>query len=185
MNEDEILAALQSMNHGRCNPPLDDAEVEKLAASAAGYEPGPPAMEGKDGPDLVTLRQLMDEPAADTQWLVEGLLPTGGFSLMSAKIKVGKSTLARQAALAVARGEPFLGRTTTQGPVIYVAMEEKRDQVPRHFRDMAASGDEPIHIHVAAAPEDAIAWLRRHIERVRPVLAILDPILRFTRPCSR
>jgi predicted P-loop ATPase len=36
-----IAAALKVENHQRCRPPLDDAEVERIAASVARYEPAP------------------------------------------------------------------------------------------------------------------------------------------------
>ncbi len=39
MGEAEILAALQVTNEQRCQPPLNAEEVEKIAASVAGYEP--------------------------------------------------------------------------------------------------------------------------------------------------
>jgi hypothetical protein len=41
-SESEILALLLAMNAGRCDPELRDEEVEKIARSAAGYEPGAP-----------------------------------------------------------------------------------------------------------------------------------------------
>ena len=39
MSQDEILAALQATNLSRCNPPLDDREVERIATSVARYDP--------------------------------------------------------------------------------------------------------------------------------------------------
>jgi putative DNA primase/helicase len=39
MGEGEIAAALQVTNEQRCQPPLEAEEVEKIAASVAGYEP--------------------------------------------------------------------------------------------------------------------------------------------------
>ena len=47
-------------------------------------------------------------------------------SVFAAKPKVGKSTFARNLAMAVARGNPFLGRNTAKGPVVYLALEEIR-----------------------------------------------------------
>ncbi len=43
-----------------------------------------------------------------TEWVIDKMLPQGTASLLVAKPKVGKSCLAVQAALAVARGLPFL-----------------------------------------------------------------------------
>jgi putative DNA primase/helicase len=39
MEEPEILGALVVMNRRRCDPPLEDAEVEKIARSVARYDP--------------------------------------------------------------------------------------------------------------------------------------------------
>lgn len=39
MTEQEVLSTLVMVNDGRCNPPLDKLEVEKIAASVCQYEP--------------------------------------------------------------------------------------------------------------------------------------------------
>jgi hypothetical protein len=44
---------------------------------------------------LTRLGELLAEPVEDVAWLVEDMLPAGGSSLLGAKPKVGKSTLAR------------------------------------------------------------------------------------------
>ena len=129
---------------------------------------------------LTALADLLAEPAEAVAWLVDRMLPAGGVSILAAKPKVGKSTLARTLALAVSRGEDVLGRSATQGPVVYLALEEKRAEVQRHFARMGAT-DEPIHVHVGAAPEEALAALAAAIAEHRPVLAIVDPLLRFVR----
>jgi len=85
------------------------------------------------GFSLTSLRDLMSEPDEKISWIVADKLPAGGISILSAKPKVGKSTLARCLALAVARGEQFLGCPTTQGTVVYLALEEKRSEVQRAF----------------------------------------------------
>ena len=123
----------------------------------------------------------MREPEETVSWALDGLLPTGGLSLLAAKPKTGKSTLARCLALAVARGEEFLGRTTVRGAVVYLALEEKRDEVRKHFADLGASGEEPIHIHCAAAPQDALSALLEAVTQFKPVLVIIDPVLRMVR----
>jgi len=43
MTEEEICAALMEVNSGRCDPPLLDAEVERVASSVGGYTPAPQA----------------------------------------------------------------------------------------------------------------------------------------------
>jgi hypothetical protein len=71
------------------------------------------------GLPLTSLKDLLSEPEEQLDWLVEDQLPASGFSLLVAKPKVGKTTLARHLSLTVSRGHPFLGRSTQQGPVIY------------------------------------------------------------------
>lgn len=138
---------------------------------------------GKPQPGLVLTRlcDLLAEPEDVVEWLVEGLLPSGGFSLLAGKPKAGKSTLARCLALSVARGDCVLGRQTAGGPVIYLALEEKRSEVRKHFQAMGASGKEEIYIFAATAPADALEQLRAVVEEKKPALLIIDPLFRFTR----
>ncbi len=151
-------------------PPLD-AEREREYSVPAGEWEDPP---------LTPLPDLLAEPNPELRWLVDGLLLAGGISLLAAKPKVGKSTLARTLAVAVGRGAPFLGRATLPGPVLYLALEEHRSGVIRHFLDMGAA-QEPVYVYVGSAPEAALAWLERAIGRYRPALAIIDPIFKLLR----
>ncbi|MEW6110070.1 MAG: AAA family ATPase [Nitrospirota bacterium] len=100
---------------------------------------------------------------------------------MAAKPKVGKSTLARDLCLAIASGKFFLERAVTKGPVIYLALEEKRGEIRRHFKDMGAKGDEPIFIYSGRVPSDAIEQVTEAARQVKPVLVIIDPLFRFTK----
>lgn len=59
--------------------------------------------------------------------------------------------------------------------------KEKRSEVRRHFADLGATGEEPIHIHCAAAPQDALSELGRLTEQIQPVLVIVDPLFKFVR----
>jgi 5S rRNA maturation endonuclease (ribonuclease M5) len=154
----------------RETPELTPADVAKWGASKP-----------MSGFTLTRLGDLMREPEEQVSWLLEGVLPAGGLGLLAAKPKTGKSTLARCLALAVARGESFLNRPTLQGAVIYLALEEKRSEVRGHFRAMGASGEEEILIHAAHAPADAVPAITAEMKAQKPVLLIIDPLLRFTR----
>ncbi len=129
---------------------------------------------------LTRLDALLAEPEQEIDSVVERVLPVGGISLLGAKPKVGKSTLARALSVSVARGEPFMGRATKQGAVVYLALEEKRSEIAKHFRRMGAE-DELIFIHVGSAPEEALIALALAIDEHKPVLAIADPILKLVR----
>ena len=62
-------------------------------------------------------------------YVIDGLLTQGGFSVLGAKPKHGKSSMSRVQAVAVAKGLPFLGRTTTQGDVLLVSLEDQLEVV--------------------------------------------------------
>jgi hypothetical protein len=129
---------------------------------------------------VIDAASLLAEPDEDVDWLVEGLLPAGGLSLLIAKPKAGKSTLARAVAVAVTRGEPFLGRKTLAGPALYVTTEDKRADVKHHLRLLRADNRLLVRI---GPPEttDPVAWLRQVIDQHHCRLVVLDPLARFTR----
>lgn len=137
----------------------------------------------KRGFALTRLSDLLAEPPEEIAYVWEDTLPKGGLSLLVAKPKVGKSTLARNLALRVARGDAeFLVRKIpAPGPVVYLALEEKRSEVRRHFERMGATEELPILIHIGSAPEEALQELRTAIVNSRAILAIVDPLQRLAR----
>jgi hypothetical protein len=104
----------------------------------------------------------------------------GTVSAVVAKPKVGKSTFARNLCLAIARGEAFLGLKTQQGSCVYLALEEREEDIRNDFRAMGATGTESILVHAAAAPAERIASLCALVQRTRPRL-VIDPLFRLAR----
>jgi len=138
------------------------------------------SIEKRSGFAITSLASLLAEPQEEHEWCADGLFIAGGTSLIGGKPKAGKTTLTRGLALAVAQGNPFLGRETRQGTVVLLALEEKRSKVAEHFRRMGAT-DEAIVIHVGPAPKDALAGLETLLNEYQPALVIVDPILKFIR----
>lgn len=134
----------------------------------------------RHGLQFVRLGDLLAQPEEETPWLVDGRLPSAGLSLLAGRPKAGKSTLARCLALAVSRGEPWLGFATQQGPVLYLALEEKVAEVRRHFEAMGAT-DDPVFVYCARAPQEGLPLLRQAAEQHKPGLIIVDPLLRLVR----
>jgi putative DNA primase/helicase len=130
---------------------------------------------------LIKVGDLLNQAEEQTRWIWEGILPSCGISLLVAKPKTGKSTLARQLAVRLAHGKKCLTRETKQGAVIYLALEEKLAELRRHFADLGANRDDPIYIHCSAAPQDALPKLTELVRNIRPALVIIDPILRMVR----
>lgn len=65
MSESEIYAALKAVNEERCEPPLADDEVAKIAKSVSGYDPADSAFE-KNGRQTVEDVLSMLEEIADS-----------------------------------------------------------------------------------------------------------------------
>jgi len=133
------------------------------------------------GMPLIKLSDLLKEPDELVSWLVEGLLPAGGFSVIAAKPKVGKSTIVRELVLAISRGETFLDKPVSKGSVVYYALEEKKSEVKRHFQDMGADGNEEIYIYTGGTPVDAIQQIKKVVEDIKPVLIAIDPLFKLTK----
>ncbi|MDR7400439.1 MAG: AAA family ATPase [Armatimonadota bacterium] len=137
---------------------------------------GPP----RAGAQLLTAAELLSQPDEDAAWLVEGLLPAGGLSVLVAKPKVGKSTLARALAVAVAQGREFLGRRVRPGAVLLLALEERPADVRRHLRQLGLKPEDPLLVAFDLGPkqlEQLQAWVVEH----RPVLIGVDPLVRAVR----
>ena len=130
---------------------------------------------------FTTLQDFMSEPEEEMNWIVDGLLSKGGMSLMVAKPKLGKSTLARQFALAIARGEKVLGRTTRSGTVIMLLLEERKHDVRQHFRRMGADGMENIKVFVGLPPANAIQQVQEAIMKEKPAMLIVDTLSRLVK----
>jgi hypothetical protein len=130
---------------------------------------------------LTHLGDLLNKPDAPVDYVLENVLIAGGVSGVFAKPKVGKSTFARNLCLAVARGEDFLGLKTKKGECIYLALEEREDDIRQDFRAMGADGSESIYVYAASAPAEGIAALCHLVRERKPVLVVIDPLFRLAR----
>ena len=131
---------------------------------------------------VVSVADLLREPPEAERWLVDGIVPCGALTLVSAAPKVGKSTAMRCLSVAVARGWPWLGRRTVQGPVLYLCLEDKRSEVRRHYAAMGAQPSDPIYLYIdRLAPDHAMEHVSTCIEDLKPSLVIVDPLFRFLR----
>lgn len=169
---DFSLAASELARHGYASAAPGSSDSRLLADTYVGSE--------KAGFQLTRLADLLNEPDEEMSWVVDRMLPSGGLSMLAAKPKAGKSTLARNLALSIARGEPFLGRESSPGLVLYFGLEEKRGEVSSHFRRMGAD-EEEILVHVGASPEHAMQALTEIVTRERPILVIVDPLFHLIR----
>lgn len=132
--------------------------------------------------ELTSIGDLLAEPDEAVEFIVEGLIAKASVNVLSSKPKVGKSTLARALALAVARGDDFLGRRCPEiGSVWYLALEGSRGDIRKAFRKLGATPDDPIHLFIGKAPQPIITQVRELAVRDHPALIIVDTMQRFLR----
>ena len=144
------------------------------------------AANGKSSSSLKfqTLEELYAEPAGEAEFCVEGLIPTAGLTLLAGKPKAGKSTLARDLASCVVQGQDFLGRSTSQGRVLYLALEEKKSEVAKHFTSLGLAADSPILLHCGGIGrgDEAVKEIEAMIHTCGDVkLVIVDPLFHLVR----
>ena len=83
--------------------------------------------------DFFNAPDLLQEQLPPVKWVVPELLPAG-LSLLVAAPKIGKSWMALDLCLAIASGGPWLGHTTNQGAVLYLALEDSKNRLQSRIR---------------------------------------------------
>ena len=90
---------------------------------------------------------LMDQDLEEqVPWVFEGYLPIGSLVILAAKPKVGKTTLAYQLAVKVAKGERFLERDAMQAGVLILALEEHPRDVRLRLKELGG-GIDNLYVH--------------------------------------
>jgi hypothetical protein len=119
-----------------------------------------------------------------TPFLLDGLLTEGGFSVLGAKPKVGKSSWSRALAVSVAKGADFLGRNCTQGEVLLCSLEDPLSHVDNCLGALGyqLGVDRQIHI-VKEMPIDhleSVGLLRKALTEFPGIrLVVIDHLATF------
>ena len=156
------------------------------------WEPDRLTPDAKPPPQLdeafrfMTLQEFFDADYPEPEWLVDDLLMAASTSLLVAKPKVGKSTLAANLAYAVAMGAPFAGRTTKPGPVCVVSLDQEPGNMRKQYMELLAGLTPPgtplpdvrvyakheLGYHLAPA-------IMAIIRQDRPALLIVDTLTKL------
>jgi hypothetical protein len=158
-----------------------DKSALQVLDGAASFAQSTAVRSVRTGFALTRLSDLLNKSDAPIDYVLENALVVGGVSGVFAKPKVGKSTFARNLCLAVARGEDFLGLKTKKGECIYLALEEREEDIRQDFRAMGADGSECIYVYAAGAPTEGITALCDLVRERKPILVVIDPLFRLAR----
>lgn len=132
---------------------------------------------------LLSPSQLRDH-AHSVNWLIKNIIPSDSVGMVFGASQAFKSFVTLDAALHVARGLPWLGRRTKQGPVIYIAAEGgsgiwKRIEAWHKARRLIFDDSVPLRVLPLAVDLRTDAW--RVVEAVQvlgihPAMVVVDTV---------
>lgn len=142
-----------------------------------------------------TLLEMMNNTAPPPA-VIEGVLPERSVVLISGLGHTSKTFLALEACLAVARGEPWLGKfPTVQGTALYVGEDSPKHDVTRQMRKLLrghkVGGEELVELApdllftvnegATLSHEKGVARIAELVLKVEPALLVLDSLRQLTR----
>lgn len=105
-----------AQEHGWVNP----------ASNAAQFPPAAQPVQAQDDDSwLVDVARVVSHPSPSPEFLTQQILPAGQVTLLAGHGGAGKSILMLAWAARAAMGLPFLGKGTTQAPVIFYSGEDE------------------------------------------------------------
>jgi hypothetical protein len=121
------------------------------------------------------LSEILEDPEVTKppEVVVPGLAWADRVTLLAAREKGGKSTLAGAAAAALSAGSPFLGEATKQSTVLWISMEEHIGEISRRLVEFGA---EPGNIAIANAFQEPLQDIPGIVEEVEPRLIVWDTL---------
>jgi hypothetical protein len=91
-----------------------------------------PTADSHDKPRVILWSEFSKVQFSESKWLIENLVPAGGFLILAAPSGEKKSWIALAMANSIATGEPFLGEFKTEkGAVLYLNGEMAKSEVQR------------------------------------------------------
>ena len=171
----------------RNRPPMEEAQVRKVARSIAGREASKGKPEEEPAPSFaIPLSAIMALKDAPVDYLATGLLEQGTIGFVGGEPKLGKSWLTLHIALTVATGTPVLGTfpVPRKAKVLYVQEEDGAGLLAKRIRLLCAGhgmqnpGDEDFRAAVRTGFKiDDPRWfqaLHRELEAFHPSLVVVD-----------
>ena len=128
----------------------------------------------------MTMPELMETRFRVRPVVIDGLLPAGTYLLAGAP-KIGKSFLVLQMAYQVSMGAPFLGFSSRQGTVLYLALEDTCERLQKRLAQMTEQDSE--HLILSVFSETLDEGLTERLsdfwsEHTDTVLIIIDTLQR-------
>lgn len=135
----------------------------------------------------MSLSELLKLEVSQPQWLVKSLFPSQGVAIIAGKPGIGKSWMSMDLAIAVARGEAWLGKfETCQSTVGYIDLESSPQMLRDRFRMLlnarGVNGD--LGVSFLVGPDlsfnssDSLSKLDNWLTETKPGLIVIDCLVR-------
>lgn len=128
---------------------------------------------------FVPISELNLNSKPPRKWLWQNRLKEGGISIITAKPKVGKSIFAMNLAVNVVRGTKFLDWETSQGKVLYMALEGDIDFIREQISLISDNKNDEIKellLHVGFDIGDQYPTIKQNLIDHKPTLLIIDTL---------
>lgn len=174
--------AAKHLNHTGFAQPLPEHEMRSVFDSISAREGGQrPGNGGRVIYSGETLEELFTANFPKEQWLVEGLIPLGGLTMVSGEPKSFKTFFIQDLAVSVLTGGLYLGRfPVTQGKVLFVDEENPRRITKGRFIDMGAAASKDIVFlnrkGVRMDKPESVEALLAFVEEIQPRLIVIDSL---------
>jgi biotin operon repressor len=197
LTETEILAALKEMNK-RCDPPLDERDVERIAKSVSQYQPSDPILERlrKDAPlvreeaeaaaqwSVMSAPELCAVESEDQDNFAGALLWRGARLVIGGHTGHGKTAFVLELVKSCVQGRPFLSFSAPPEKlrVLIVDLEQGLRTVQRRLKLSGLAIEQgldylrvPDGIRLDQSPAER-AELEAVIDRGKYDIVVIDPL---------
>ena len=99
--------------------------------------------------NTINCEEIMTQPLKPIEFVVDNLITQGLFILAGAP-KIGKSWLALDICLSVAKGETVLNANTNRGTTLYLCLEDSKIRIQNRLYEMTDEPTENLHFALLA-----------------------------------
>ena len=146
LSPEMVLAQLRIVNQQQCVPPLEDAELQKLAAYVGQKPAGFPGSRPQETSAEVELESFRDIIAERVRWLWNQRIPLGKLTLFVGDPGKGKSLVTVDIAARMSRGTRFPdGASCEVADTIFLSAEDDAQDTIRPRLDAAGADVARIH----------------------------------------
>ncbi|MFC1903742.1 AAA family ATPase [Chloroflexota bacterium] len=129
--------------------------------------------------ETITQRALLAKDFGPQTYLVQDLIITPGLVVLAGKKKSGKSWMTLQLAQCVASSKPFLGKETTQGKVVCLALEDGERRLKYRLERQTANPKLPIRYCPSWPPLNSEWGFKALVDILKektPALLVIDTL---------